>query len=206
MSWLYEHQIIDSEVNGKIDVFRYFGRWQIKVGDAYLTAEYTKRKFKRVISELPPEFKANSILVLGSGGGSCFDPIYQRFSDSEILGIEYDLSMIELMFKLNFTSNPLRPQILHGDVKNILPFLKKRFDLIIVDLFFGRHLAPAVYEGWFFPTLNSHLNGEGLLLMNFFQDKNETGLPCKEFLHEKTIHHVYNTLGLYRKKPKRIVI
>lgn len=112
----------------------------------------------------------SSVLVLGLGIGSSLPEIRRRWPECSITVIDWDPVMISL-FRQLYPNNPA--EIIEGDVSVIIPRLKQKFDLVLVDLYTGKHPAPILFEDGMVKAIATILAPQGVCIVNAFA---ETGL------------------------------
>ncbi len=84
---------------------------------------------------LPPE-RRSSVLVLGLGGGSAARVVRALAPDATITGVEYDAEVVAAARK-HFDLDDLHMEVIVADAREFLLHEKRRFDLIIDDIFIG---------------------------------------------------------------------
>ncbi len=110
------------------------------------------------------------VLVLGVGGGAVIHQLKRYVQPDEIIGIELDPVHI-MIAKRHFGINGKMAKLIQADaIKWLENYSGPGFDLIIEDLFGEQDGEPEraikANKNWL-EQLHSHLNPEGILVMNF---------------------------------------
>lgn len=200
MSWLFESTTYESKKNGNIHCFRFLCPWNVRVNEYDQTTPYTSCMWKEALENIPNTSLApKRILMLGLGAGGAVKKLYQRFQNCKLTVVEWDPVMIQISKTLGLYRRH-HPKIILGEAFQQIKKMKTHFDLILVDLFTGKKVAPVVYRKNFMLGLKKILAVKGSILLNIFTEKHllknfDTVFSCKS-----TWQFQYNTLGLYRKK------
>lgn len=111
--------------------------------------------------------KFNSILILGVAGGSVIKTLVDELQfKGEITGVEIDPAVVEIAntyFKLDAIPNL---QIVVDDAFEFVLKTKKKYDLIIIDVFQDTTMPNFLFEDFFINRVNFLLNKEGFILFN----------------------------------------
>ena len=201
MGWLFEKRAYHSEKNGLITCRRIFGRWKILVKGAEQSSTYVTNMWRNAIARTPFRTPVSRILILGlGGGGGSLSVSRQRFPNALITVVEWDPVMVKIWKDLNFFQADERVTIMLGDASEVVPNLTKTFDLILCDLFFGWDIQGFVAEKPFLLALRRVLSRNGLLVMNFFQQKKMAAAVSACFLPEAAWRFQYNALARFTQK------
>ena len=146
-----------SNINGEIKVVKLFGSYRLVVGkysqSGGLVHEIWKKALKKVkksvITDKP------KILILGLGAGSAAEIINKNWFKAEITGIELDKTMI-ILGKKYFSLNKI--ENLNINICDAIQWMeknakKKKFDLVIVDLYIGSNSPNQVSGDKFLSTI-----------------------------------------------------
>jgi len=160
-----------------------------------------------------PENTIQRVLVLGVGGGAVIHQLQRYIKPAEITGIELNPVHIMLAKRYFGISNKLAKLIQADAVTWLEDYSGPPFDMIIEDLFGEEHGEPAravkANKAWI-EKLNSHLNPEGVLVMNFISRndlKNCAAISYKKISglfkssFQFTLTHYDNAVGAFLKKP-----
>ena len=143
MSWLWETRVYNSNENGTIVVKRWLGCWSIEVQGYQQTGDNSNAIWRdacnRVQLLLPT--KNIQILILGLGTGGVIQDLHRLFPGCSVTAIEYDKVMIRLCQELQLYKPYAAPTIIYGDAGVLVPTLEKRFDLVLIDLFFRQQTS-----------------------------------------------------------------
>lgn len=124
-----------------------------------------------------------NILVLGVAGGSVIKTLVDEIKcKGQITGIELDEKVIQLAneyFQLNTIKNL---KILHGDAFEFVLRTKKKYDLIIVDIFQDTSMPTFLFESYFQDRLLTLLNTNGFILFNTMILKPEDNLRNQTYI------------------------
>ena len=109
----------------------------------------------------------DSILVLGVAGGSVIKTLVDEIKfDGKITGVELDPEIIKIAntyFKLDEIKNL---EIIIGDAFEFVLKNKKKYDLIIIDIFQDTVMPSFLFETFFINRICYHLNNKGFVLFN----------------------------------------
>jgi hypothetical protein len=118
-------------------------------------------------------------------------------SDSAALSItviEWDPAMVEVSDRVQYFSTELRPRILVGDVRTVLPELHETFDVVVGDIFDGVHVSEAMRDEHVRDQLRRVLSRHGTFIFNalsragaFFSVSGETLAPKKVEVHMELV-------------------
>lgn len=114
-----------------------------------------------------------SVLVLGCGGGTQPKLLNGQFkgrNDREITVVEIDKKIVDMARKhFNLDDNKNLKVIVGDAFKAVGDFSKsrKKFDLIIVDLFVGEKVPKKIIDPSFLKSLSSVVTGDGLIIFNY---------------------------------------
>lgn len=120
----------------KIKVKKFLWQTSVWVGGFQQSGPLVEKLWRDAFNSLTIKQYSN-ILVLGLGCGSAIKPLRKKFPDCHITGVEINPEMIEIgkkYFNLNKISN-LKIKIC--DAKKFVSQTKQKFDLILVDVYFG---------------------------------------------------------------------
>jgi spermidine synthase len=88
---------------------------------------------------LPPT-RRRSLLVLGLGGGSVARVARAIAPSADIVGVECDAEVLAAA-RRHFDLDALEIEVVHGDARRFLGRSRRRFDMIVEDVFVGRGRA-----------------------------------------------------------------
>ncbi len=109
----------------------------------------------------------DDILVLGVAGGSVIKTLVDDIKfKGKITGVEIDPDIVEIAityFKLNEINNL---EIVVEDAFEFVLKTKKKYDLIIIDIFQDINMPNFLFEDFFIQRINFLLNINGFILFN----------------------------------------
>jgi spermidine synthase len=115
-----------------------------------------------------PAARRRAVLILGLGGGSAARLVRAIAPDAHVVGVEYDRRVIAVA-RRHFALDALGVEIVQGDARDVLRRERRRFDLVIDDVFVGRGRAvhkPAWLPMPFLPLAAKRLAPGGILVSN----------------------------------------
>lgn len=141
--------------------------------------------------------KLEAILMLGLGGGSVAHILRTDLGiTAPITAVEIDPVMIDLAQR-TFGLNELEQiTVIQGDAIVQLHMLKKRFDLILIDLFDDLDLARGVDTNGFAHGLRDRCSDGGLICFNTVSYDPLSEKRCDRILSH--LKKVFNTVTEYR--------
>ena len=111
--------------------------------------------------------KFENILILGVAGGSVIKTLTNEIKfTGKITGVEIDNEIVEIAnkyFKLNEIKNL---ELIVDDAFEFVLKTKKKYDLIIIDIFQDTTMPNFLFEDYFINRVNFLLNNEGFILFN----------------------------------------
>jgi spermidine synthase len=153
-----------SDFNGRIEVVSSlaWGKY-IRVGGITQSGGVVEKIWRSVFKKIKGDFK--EILILGLGGGSVAKVLRGRFKKARITGVEIDPLMVNFGKKyLGLDNSKVKIEV--EDAKKWLLENKKKFDLIIVDIYQGKTYPPFFESDLFLKFLKSHLVVGGIVVFN----------------------------------------
>ncbi|MBI4062501.1 methyltransferase domain-containing protein [Candidatus Gottesmanbacteria bacterium] len=141
-----------TKYNHDIRVIEESGKFKLLVNGSRQSGKYIEWLWKRAFHafRLPP---CQSILVLGVGGGTVIHLLHKRYPDANITAVDIDPKMIEIGKKYFGLSRVSNVELIIANAKNYK--ITHEYDLIIVDLFLGRHIPDFVSSQSFLKQLRS---------------------------------------------------
>jgi spermidine synthase len=97
---------------------------------------------------LPPA-RRRAVLILGLGGGSAARIVRTIAPDARIVGVEFDRAVVAAA-RRHLELDALRIEVVCDDARAVLLRERRRFDLVIDDVFVGR--GRAVHKPAWLPT------------------------------------------------------
>lgn len=199
--------ITSSKYNHLIRVNEEYGENKLLVNGSRQSGLYIRKLWQKalldfgIIGPRLPELKQfqfresqkNNILVLGVAGGTVIHMLHGLYPKAKITGIDIDKKMIDIgkkYFGLGEISglslvNSDALEFVHNAVRR-----KSKYDLIIVDLSFGRKIPEFVENKDFLLKIKSLLTDHGKVIINYlreleYKEKSELLLKLLEtvFVH-----------------------
>jgi len=198
MNWFKDSKTYQSEKNDIIVCNRFFGTYSILVGGFAQTAPYSDNLWKNAIKKLPKLLKVKNVLVLGYGGGGIVKFLHKNFPNVQITAIEWDKVMVEIADLILNYKKCERPEIIIGDVRQVLPKLNKSYDLIVVDLFEGALIHQDFFQSDFISQLSRLLKPKGALLLNASKKDELIDSYKEHFSCHKSWSYKYSCLAMFQ--------
>ncbi len=196
-------------INGKISVYRFWGRPILEVGGLEQSGDFIASIWKKALKKIRHSPSAiRHSLILGLGAGSAARLINRFWPQASITGVEIDPLMIKLgrqYFRLNEINN------LEIIIADAVEWLKSRdkshknyknynYNLILVDLFIGDQ-APEVCETQaFLKRIKAFLAPGGTAIFNrlYYQEKKKETDEFVEKLNQIFPHldHIHTPSNL----------
>lgn len=173
----------NSAINGKISVYRFWGRPILEVGGLEQSGDFIASIWKKALKKIhhsirqPADVIHNS-LILGLGAGSAARLVSRFWPEAKIIGVEIDPEIIRLgrcHFRLNEIKN-LRVVCADAakEIKNF-KFKIKNFNLILIDLYLGDRVPVSCETKKFLLGVKQLLAPGGTAIFNrlYYQGKRE---------------------------------
>jgi len=164
--WFFSRKQKSSEKNRDLEIRRTLGKWEVLVSGTTQTGPFTASMWQDALKKTP-ERTVQKILLLGLGGAASVHSLHERFPEVNVTAIEYDSAMVEVAKEIGIYRPAPFPRVILGDVREVVPSLSEKFDLIILDVFEGSKLSPAFTDDSFLKALQARLNEGGVLMVNF---------------------------------------
>ncbi|WP_394759267.1 spermidine synthase [Flavobacterium sp.] len=123
-----------------------------------------------------------NILILGVAGGSVIKTLVDELQyKGNITGVEIDSETINLAntyFGLDKIENI---EIIIADARNFVQETKKKFDLIIIDIFEDNIMPDFLFEEIFITSVFNLLNANGCIVFNTIVSDNSTQIRNENF-------------------------
>lgn len=115
---------------------------------------------------LPSAFSKPHILILGFGGGTISYQMYNMYGKNiDIDAVEIDKDIIHI--SKEFLIKEIKVNIINEDALVYLKTTKKRYDIIIADLYIGNKIPSKFLSTNFIKICKSHLKHKGIFATNF---------------------------------------
>lgn len=129
----------------------------------------TALKSFRINQHHPPK----NILICGVGGGTIIHLLHALYPNATMVGVDIDKDMIDVGRKYFGLGDIQTLTLIARDARDFIrDGIKKRilFDLIVIDIFIGKHLPPFLVEQSFWESVKNLLNEKGILLLNYLRE------------------------------------
>lgn len=157
----------DSKINGKINIVESRGNKIIYVRGAEQSGGTIPGMWQKALSKLKTRnLKPETCLLLGLGGGDVVRIIRKIYPDMKITAVDIDPVMIKIAKVYYKILNSRTLKIVKNDALYYLLINKKKFDLIIVDLFIGFKNPDKFRTTDFLLKLKKSLNPNGIVIYN----------------------------------------
>jgi predicted membrane-bound spermidine synthase len=173
-------QNLEGEYNPNLQVSLVRNRFQLSTQNAIYSFDDLYLNFSRAFEkvELPPN--GASMLILGLGLGS-IPFILERKYDRKyrITAVEFDEAVISLASAFTFPRLVQKIQVIHANAEIYVQMDRKRYDIIIVDLFLDDVIPPYFESEEGMQKMKELLNTGGMILINRLyrnaNDRQKTG-------------------------------
>ena len=153
--------LVDSKFNGQIKIKKYLWETSVWVGGFEQSGPLVKAVWQKALKNVT--IAPKSVLILGLGCGVAAKLISQKFPNALITGVEIDPVMIDVGKKYFDLGKIKRLKIICEDAKVFLKKNKKKFDLILVDIYIGeKQVLPN--------NLKFYKKKNGVILLNELKD------------------------------------
>lgn len=197
--WLFERRHRPSEKNGLLTIRRYFGRSEVRAGGYQQTGERLNAIWRDALTRVKESVAPRpNILLLGLGAGGILKELRTAFPGCRVKAVEHDAAMIALARELRLYEPYPEPAILHADAGEAMPSIQEKFDLVVVDLFYGNEPSPLLANKIFLAALKEKLAQKGVMLVNVCSQTHYLDLIQKFFPIFTRWKHKQNTLGSFR--------
>lgn len=161
----------NSTKNKKIVLWQGFGHKTVYVNSVPQSGYLYRRMWSRAISTLKSEKAPKRVLLLGLGGGTVVSQLRKKYPSSTITAVEIDPAMVDV-YKHFFDQTLKGLTIYVADAIDWISQLhsKNSYDLIIVDLFVGRHNPARITTLTFIKNVQKLLSPIGRIWFNVERD------------------------------------
>ena len=174
-AFIFPQKIVTEQsfFNAKIEIVEFLGRKSLRVNGLTQSGSIVEDIYKNIFPEFP-KIKKNSdvkdILILGLGGGSFAKLCNDHLPQAKMVGVEIDEKIIKLSKEYLGLEAVNNLQIICQDA---IPYitkhdLKKKYDLIFADLYFGEKIAQELESKEFLLRIKKLLKKNGIIIFNRF--------------------------------------
>ncbi|MCS7018289.1 MAG: methyltransferase domain-containing protein [Cytophagales bacterium] len=196
-----QDRVYHSPVNGRLEINWQHGRRVLDSAVSNYSYGSLQRILQRGLEEANFQPTAQSVLVLGLGGGSLIETLRNRFAYQHLITcVEIDPSMIQIAKEV-FQIERFAPiEIVCEDAATYVFGSKHCFDWVIVDIFIGDSIPACFTHPHFLSQLIRVLSATGTLLFNTMHHTlpSEQLLAMASYLQTKglatrILHRIENT-------------
>lgn len=209
MSWssyLYPRTILhaSSIYNDDIRVVEEYGKNKLLVNGSHQSSGYIEHIWTVALNDFELSRKDNvkRIFVLGVAGGTVITLLSKMFPDACATGIDIDAEMIRIGKKYFGLDNIPNIIFIETDAREYVKNVdkNKKFDIIVVDLFIGRHIPSFVLSDTFLRRCKFILSPTGALIINYLREQEYRDLS--DTLSDKLIKifHTVRERKIYRNR------
>jgi spermidine synthase len=173
LSYIYPQELerFSSTYNHDIRVQIENGESKLLVNGSRQSGKYIHDLWQFAIQKLFPHtpLPITRILVLGVAGGTVIHILHNMYPEAEITGVDIDPEMIRIG-KTYFGLDKIEKlKVIESDAQKFTT--KKKFDLIVVDLFSGRIIPDFVLSEKFHKHIQTMLIKNGSVFINYLREK-----------------------------------
>lgn len=206
MPLFYKEQKFYSEQNGELRYQKFWDRtWLVKVPQGeYYSGNYLENMWRSVPRRYVEDNPRN-VLILGCGACCAVDSVLKLWPDAEVDALDYDPIIIDIGKTIYGDFKGKKVNLIVADAKSFIAETQKRYDLIIVDIFYGNRPSDILKDKLFLDNLRKILRNNGTLIANL-----ATGLGGRDeqifqewsraFPESTETNYHSNRLGVFIKK------
>lgn len=168
MRFLYKESSFNSKKNGVLTYRKFWNKnWFLKISEGeYYSGSYLEKMWFYVLhkykSQIPKE-----ILILGCGAGCATNCAKSIWPQAHIDALDYDEDIIDAGDIIYPKKDPSKILTIICDAKEFVEKCKKNYDLILIDLFFGKNPSPLLENKDFIYKVEKILNKNGVAVINY---------------------------------------
>lgn len=159
-----------SAFNDSLKLLLFRGRYMLATSDAIYSDGTKYRPLLAAFArpELKPKlFGLRNVLVLGTGLASAVHILEQRGARPDYTLVEIDKTVLDWALEFLPGGSRERVRAVRSDAFDFIGSETARYDLIIVDIFFGRSVPDGVAERVFLERCRERLMRGGVLVLNY---------------------------------------
>lgn len=130
----------------------------------------------------------NQILILGVAGGTIIHILSKKFPKAVLTGVDIDAVMIEMGKKYFGLEEMRNLSFVCADARSYVGKTKKKFDLVVVDIYIARDLPDFLLDQVFLKNIRSILAPRGYVLINYLRDGE---YEKKAYILEKKLRNIF---------------
>jgi spermidine synthase len=161
---------IQSKFNGRLEVYKEDGRTVLNTENTHYSGHILKAIFLRVLKNVDLS-QTKKILLLGLGGGTVVELLTNEFEfKGHITAVEIDPVIISIA-KKDFGIKPSSKLTIEcADAVEYIRTSRKKFDLIICDIFVDQILPEEVAAESFWKNMAKRSSKNGTIIFNAFHE------------------------------------
>ena len=162
--------------NLQLELFYYHQRYILATGDAVYSDAHRYKPLVAAFSStlLKPQLAGiSSVLVLGTGLASAVHVLDRMGFSPHFTLVEIDALILEWAREFLPQNAVGRIETVHADAFQFIEEARDIYDLIIIDIFFGRNVPEAVTGAKFLSACKARLSRGGALVLNYMQRRDE---------------------------------
>jgi spermidine synthase len=174
-----------SMLNPVLELFYYRGRYILATQDTVYSDGNKYRPLLKAFNapELKPHLsRLKKVLVLGTGLASAIHILYSENNHPEVTLVEIDQTVLQWAVEFLPESAQPHTKAIHADAFSFIQADNDFYDLIIVDIFFGRIVPQNVTDAAFVSQCKARLSREGFLVLNYMDRPGESPGKAKAAL------------------------
>jgi spermidine synthase len=159
---------IADAANNYLELYRYAGRWQLATDDALYSDGKVYRPLRIAFKKLGKKLSGvNTVLLLGGGLGSGIDIMLDMGYKPHFTVIEADKQIMKWALELNAATWGNNVTAICADAEQFIADATVNYDMVVVDIFKGRHVMPFVETPQFLHHCSTALKPGGLFVLNY---------------------------------------
>ncbi len=179
LSYIFPQTVLitSSKYNKLIRVNEERGQYKLLVNGSRQSGEYIRHLWDHALNKfgINETLPIRNILVLGVAGGNVIRLLRRTFPTAKITGVDIDPVMIDIGIKYFKIDKIPDFKIVNADAGEFVNSNKSHFDLIIVDIFFGRVSSDLTTQNKFLDKLKSIINPDGRVIINYLRELEYAG-------------------------------
>lgn len=176
---------------------------RLNFSQALVQTEQDKQKPRELHSAYTQEMmsfllfnpRPKHILMVGLGGGVMSTFCYQQLARSRITNVDIDADVIAFSRLFGTPPDDERMRTVHADATRFVAECSERMDVILLDGFDKRGIAPAFNDLGFYQNVRARLRDTGILVMNLVGPEDDIythlQLVGRAFDQQYFVHDVY---------------
>ncbi len=186
-----------SDFNGEIKLIRFADDLRLDVGGLTQSGNVMVGIFDIGLKHLlPKDYRPESVLLLGLGGGSVIKYLRRRYPRARLTAVEIDPVMIDIARRHFHIKQVRNLKIVNEDAVKFIKETKEKFGLILVDCYQGHQTPPGFDDVRVLAKMKSL--GDHLLINRLYWDdfKLETDRFVAKLAPHFRVRSVYTASNL----------